>query len=71
MLRRGVATSFLMMHDQFYLAAIVDSQLLLKPHQRETASVGKSYTKIREKFIKPIFQLHLILFILILEVEIA
>lgn len=44
-LRKRTATSFSMIPDHFYLTSEVDFQLLLKPHQRQTAYAGKNYMK--------------------------
>lgn len=47
MLRNGAATPFLTTRDHFYLTTIVESQLLLTPHQKETATVDKSCVKTK------------------------
>lgn len=52
MLRKGAAIYFLMTPGHFYLTTAVDSQLLLKPHQRQTASTGKSYMKNKGEIYK-------------------
>lgn len=52
MLRKGAAISFSVTPDHFYLTTAVDSQLLLKPHQRQTTSAGKSYMKNKGEIYK-------------------